>query len=170
MYGFYDFMDEVERRSEILKDSNQASNVNSDSSQYVKNEKTAEETYVHARAVDTVGIVGKNAPDAVRQAWIEAADETGTNGVSVTMDGKHFHLPQMLVEHLNRTFWGGGSPENILGNSVESAISAAQNAIYGIDNPLPGQPVRSNDVQQEVKKERAFYERFIEKLMNIEEV
>ena len=73
----------------------------------------------------------------------------------------------MLVEHLNRTFWGEGSPEDILGNSVESAIVAVQKAINDIDNPLPGQPVRSNDVQQEVKKERAFYERFIEKLMNI---
>lgn len=169
-YNFYDFMKEIERRTEALNENDETLSINSKRNQAVKNETTAEENYIHARAVDTVGVIGKNAPNAVRQAWIEAADETGTNGVSVTMDGKHYHLPRMLVEHLNRTFWGGGSPEDILGNSVESAISVAQKVIYDIDNPLPGQPVRSNDVQQEVQKERAFYERFIEKLMNIGEL
>ena len=73
----------------------------------------------------------------------------------------------MTINLSEQNKWGEGSPEDILGNSVESAIVAAQKAINDIDNPLPGQPVRSNDVQQEVKKERAFYERFIEKLMNI---
>ena len=124
---------------------------------------------VHERAVENVGIIGHNAPESVKQAWIDAADQTGTNGVSVTVDGKHFHLPQMLVEQLNRTFWGGGSPKDILGNTVESAISAAKKAIYDIDNPLPGQPERSAEVKKEVEKERDFYLAFIERLERIEE-
>ena len=119
---------------------------------------------VHKRAVETVDIIGRNAPEAVKQAWIDAADQTGTNGVFVTVDGKHFHLPQMLVEQLNRTFWGGGPPNDILGNTVESAISAAKKAIYDIDNPLPGQPERSVEVKKEVEKERDFYLAFIERL------
>lgn len=130
-----------------------------------KSTEAGNENLVHDRAVDTVGIIGENAPESVRQAWIEAAEETGTNGVSVTVDGKHFHLPQMLVEHLNRTFWGGGSPSDILGNSVESAISAARKAIYDIDHPLTGQPLRSLEAQQETEKERVFYLSFINKLL-----
>ena len=124
---------------------------------------------VHERAVENVGIIGHNAPESVKQAWIDVADQTGTNGVSVTVDGKHFHLPQMLVEQLNRTFWGGGSPKDILGNTVESAISAVKKTIYDIDNPLPGQPERSAEVKKEVEKERDFYLAFIERLERIEE-
>lgn len=132
-----------------------------------KDEEMSQRNVVHDRAVDTVNIIGKNAPEEVRKAWVEAAEETGTNGMSVTIDGRHFHIPQMLVEYLNRSFWGGGSPDNLLGDTVESAMSVAQKAIYDIDNPLPGQPIRSFDAQQETKKERAFYLAFIEKLKNL---
>ena len=51
--------------------------------------------------------------------------------------------------------------------SVESAISVAEKALYDIDHPLPGSPTKSIEVQQEIMKERAFYEAFLEKLKNL---
>lgn len=35
---------------------------------------------------------------------------------------------------------------NIFGNSVESAISFAEKAIYGIDHPLAGQPTKNMEL------------------------
>ncbi len=52
----------------------------------------------------------------------------------------------------------------MLGNSVQSAINAVEKWIYDIDNPLPGQPAKSMEEQQEIMKERAFYEAFLDKL------
>jgi len=54
-----------------------------------------------------------------------------------------------------------------LGNSVQSAINAVQKWIYDIDNPLPGQPAKSIEEQQEIMKERAFYEALFEKLQKL---
>ncbi|MBD5486576.1 MAG: hypothetical protein HDR18_13825 [Lachnospiraceae bacterium] len=101
------------------------------------------------------------------QAWLEASEETGSNGFSITSDGKHFHIPKLLVQHAIRWYNGEVEPDNILGNSVESAIRVAEKALYDIDHPLPGSPTKSIEVQQEIMKERAFYVALLEKLKGI---
>ncbi|MDE7130735.1 MAG: hypothetical protein K2O65_02915 [Lachnospiraceae bacterium] len=95
---------------------------------------------------------------------MEASEETGSNGFSITSDGKHFQIPKLLVQHAIRWYNGEIDSDNILGNSVESAIKVAEKALYDIDHPLPGSPAKSIEVQQETMKERAFYVDFLEKL------
>lgn len=124
----------------------------------------ADKQYCMDRASAAFDTIGAHAPDEVRQAWMEASEETGSNGFSITSDGKHFHIPKLLVQHAIRWYNGEIDSDNILGNSVESAIRVAEKALYDIDHPLPGSPAKSIEVQQEIKKERAFYEAFLEKL------
>ena len=81
--------------------------------------------------------------------------------------GKHFHIPKLLVQHIIRSHNGEVDPDNILGNSVESAIRVAEKALYDIDHPLSGSPAKSIEVQQETMKERAFYVAFLEKLKGL---
>ncbi len=123
--------------------------------------------YCLDRASAAFDTIGAYAPDEVRQAWIEASEETGSNGFSITSDGKHFHIPKLLVQHAIRWYNGEVDPDNILGNSVESAIRVAEKALYDIDHPLPGSPAKSIEVQQETMKERAFYVAFLEKLQKL---
>ncbi len=120
--------------------------------------------YCMDRASAAFDTIGAYAPEKVRQAWMEASEETGSNGFSITSDGKHFHIPKLLVQHVIKWYNGEVDPDNILGNSVESAISVIEKALYDIDHPLSGSPAKSIEVQQETMKERAFYVAFLEKL------
>lgn len=123
-----------------------------------------------ATAFDTFGV---NAPDEVRQAWMEAEKEIGghfaAGGLWISNDGEHAHATQIMIQRAGSWLKGEADQYNLLGNSVESAILFAEKAIYGIDNPLPGQPTRSIEVQQQVMKERAFYEAFLDKLRHLSE-
>ncbi len=125
---------------------------------------------VQARAAAAFDTIGAHAPDEVRQAWMEAVEETGTN-VSFSHDGERFHipLPQLMVQRVVRWLKGEVDPGNLLGKSVESAISVIEKAIYDIDHPLPGSPARSMEEQQDAKKERAFYVAFLDKLQKRDE-
>lgn len=127
----------------------------------------ADKKYCMERAAEAFDTIGAYSPNEVKQAWIEASEETGSNGFSITSDGKHFHIPKLLVQHAIRWYNGEVDPDNILGNSIESAISVAEKALYDIDHPLPGSPAKSLEVQQEIKKERAFYVAFLEKLKKL---
>ena len=129
----------------------------------------ADKQYCMDRASAALDTIGAYAPDEVRRAWMEAAEETGSNGFSITSDGKHFHGSRLLVQHIIRSHNGEADPDNILGNTIESAISVAEKALYEIDHPLPGSPTKSIEVQQEIKKERAFYVAFLDKLRNLSE-
>lgn len=127
----------------------------------------ADKQYCLDRASEAFDTIGAHAPDEVKQAWMEAAEETGSNGFSITSDGKHFHIPKLLVQHAIRWYNGDVDLDNILGNSVESAIRVAEKALYDIDHPLPGSPAKSIEAQQEIMKERAFYVAFLGKLKGI---
>ncbi len=133
----------------------------------VTHEKNFAET-VQDRASAAFDTIGAHAPDKVKQAWIEAVEETGTN-VSFSHDEEGFHipLPQLMVQRVVRWLKGEVDPGNLLGNSVESAISVIEKAIYDIDYPLPGSPARSIEEQKDTKKERAFYVAFLEKLKQL---
>jgi len=124
--------------------------------------------YCMDRASAAFDTIGAHAPDEVKQAWMEAVEETGTN-VSFSHDGERFHipLPQLMVQRVVRWLKGEVDLGNLLGNSVESAISVIEKAIYDIDHPLPGPPTRSIEEQQDTKKERAFYVAFLEKLKGL---
>ena len=110
--------------------------------------------------------IGKNAPDSVKKAWLDAADEIGMDGQGLSASGTLDHIPQFMIQRFILQY-NGYDPDDVLGSSVSSAIQAAQDAIYSLDHPLEPDTTRSSKVLAAREKERAFYERFIEKLMEM---
>ncbi|MBQ8665597.1 MAG: hypothetical protein IJ526_01880 [Lachnospiraceae bacterium] len=107
--------------------------------------------------------IGSRAPERVKQAWLDAADEIGIDGQGISDFGTLDHIPQFMMQRFIRQY-NGYEVDDVLGSSVSSAIKAAQDAIYAIDHPLEPNSTRSADVLKKREQERAFYERFIEKL------
>ena len=107
--------------------------------------------------------VGANAPEEVKQAWMEAAKEIGANGLGIGKNGMMTHISQMMVERVERG-WNGGNPNDILGSSVQSALRAAKEALYDLDHPLAAGHARSIEVQNSRMQERKFYLAFIDRL------
>ena len=79
-------------------------------------------------------MIGPNAPQDVKDAWMEAAKEVNANGLGIKGNGMLSHISQMMVQRLN----GEGDVDNldILGNTTESAIQATKQALYNLDHPV----------------------------------
>ena len=110
-------------------------------------------------------MIGPNAPQDVKDAWMEAAKEVNANGMGIKKNGMLSHISQMMVQRLNKQMKGEGDVDNIdiLGNTIESAIQATSQALYDLDHPREYVP-KSIEVQQACMKEREFYVVFLEKL------
>lgn len=109
---------------------------------------------------------GPNAPQSVKDAWMETTKEIGLNGLGETKNGRT-HITQMYIQQAIANYWGTLNSANILGDSVESAIRATQKALYDFDHPLEPNKVRSIEEQQARVKERQFYVSFLEKLQKL---
>lgn len=107
--------------------------------------------------------IAPNAPEKVKQAWMEAAKEVGVDGLGTKKNGMLSHISQMMVERLERSWNGKGNSNDILGSTVASAIRATKQALYDLEHPLAYTP-RSMEVQQARMKEGDFYRAFIAKL------
>ena len=108
-------------------------------------------------------MAGPNAPQEVKDAWMEAAKEVNANGMGIRGNGMMSHISQMMVQRLNKQLKGETENFDILGNTVESAIQATKQALYDLDHPRVYTP-RSIEVQQARIKEGEFYRAFLEKL------
>ncbi len=110
-------------------------------------------------------MVGPNAPQDVKDAWMEAAQEVNANGLGIKGNGMLSHISQMMVQRLNKQMKGDGDVDSldVLGNTAESAIQATKQALYNLDHPVVYVP-KSIEVQQACMKEREFYIAFLEKL------
>ncbi|MCM1192558.1 MAG: hypothetical protein NC389_09015 [Acetatifactor muris] len=141
----------------------------------IASRKVAEaEKEILSEKTSSIDLFGTNAPDEVKQAWMEAEEETGMHiakaGLYITPDGKHAWFTQLagpiackwMRGELNET-----DQVDLLGSSVESAINAVNKWLYDLDHPLAGQPARSTEDQKYVAMERAFYVAFLEKLKNL---
>lgn len=109
---------------------------------------------------------GPNAPQSVKDAWMETTKEIGLNGLGETKNGRT-HITQMYIQQAIANYWGTLNSANILGDSVESAIRATQKALYDFDHPLEPNKVRSIEEQQARVKERQFYVSFLDKLRKL---
>ena len=108
-------------------------------------------------------MVGPNAPEEVKQAWMEAAKEVNANGLGIRGNGMMSHISQMMVQRLNKMLKGETENFDILGNTVQSAIRATEQALYDLDHPL-APSYRTIDAEHARIKEREFYAAFLEKL------
>ena len=121
-----------------------------------------EDTDFNEEAFD---MIGPNAPQEVKDAWMEAAKKVNANGMGITKNGMLSHISQMMVQRLNKQLKGDGDADNIdiLGNTTESAIQATSQALYDLDHPREYVP-KSIEVQRACMKEREVYVAFLEKL------
>jgi hypothetical protein len=108
-------------------------------------------------------MVGPNAPQDVKDAWMDAVKEVNANGMGIRGNGMMSHISQMMVQRLNKMLKGDAENFDILGNSVESAIQATKQALCDLEHPIVYTP-RSIEVQQARIKEGEFYKAFLEKL------
>ena len=108
-------------------------------------------------------MVGPNAPQEVKDAWMDAAKEVNANGMGIRGNGMMSHISQMMVQRLNKQLNGETENFDILGSTVESAIHATKKALYDLEHPVVYTP-RSIKVQQARIKEGEFYRAFLEKL------
>lgn len=109
--------------------------------------------------------VGSKAPKEVKDAWMDAARETGVNGLGIGSNGMMSHISQLMVQRLKRIMMGDGAdPNDILGNSISSAIRAIEQALYDLDHPLVPNNTRSIEVQRQRAKEKEFYQVFLRNL------
>ena len=51
---------------------------------------------------ETFDMIGPNAPQEVKDAWIEAAKEVNANGMGIKKNGMLSHISQMMVQRLNK--------------------------------------------------------------------
>lgn len=108
--------------------------------------------------------IAPNAPEEVKTAWKEAAKEVGVNGMGMKKNGMLSHISQMLVQQVINAYNGNPNPQDVMGDSVESAWRAAKKALYDLENPLAPINQRKLEVQEQIKKEKEFYKAFITKL------
>ena len=108
-------------------------------------------------------MVGPNAPQDVKDAWMEAAKEVNANGLGIRGNGMMSHISQMMVQRLNKMLKGETENFDILGNTVESAMQATKKALYDLDHPL-APAYRTIEAERARIKEREFYVAFLEKL------
>ena len=106
-------------------------------------------------------VYGPNAPDEVKQAWMEAAEETGVNGMGMQMG----HITQLDVQRAIK--WYNGEDTDVLGTTVESAKQAVEKALYDLENPLEPNTNKSASIQKSIEKEKEFYKAFLEKLKEL---
>ncbi len=128
---------------------------------------TVEEKAAQGKAGDqdekAFEMVGRGAPQEVKDAWMDAAKEVNANGMGIRGNGMMSHISQMMVQRLNKQLKGETEKFDILGSTVDSAIQATKEALYDLEHPLVYTP-RSIEVQQARIKEEEFYRAFLEKL------
>lgn len=99
-----------------------------------------------------------HAPEEVEIAWKAAEEEAGMNGLGFDKTGKLTYISQAMIARLFTD-----AEKSIFGKSLASAINFAENAIQNLSNPkvLEGHSIK---VQEEMEKEKQFYEVFLKKL------
>ena len=85
---------------------------------------------------------------------MDAAKETGMNGLGISGNGMLTHISKMMVQRMENWMKGTGGTNNLLGSTVQSAVSAAEKALYDLDHPRSTENLNSIDVQRQQMKER----------------
>ena len=100
-----------------------------------------------------------NAPEEVKQAFMEAAEETGYN------EGERMdYLSQVFIHQVENRQNGVADYTDVFGGSISSALQAAREILYDLENPLMPISQRGKNAAKYVEQEKEFYRAFIEKL------
>ena len=100
-----------------------------------------------------------NAPEEVKQAFMEAAEETGYN------EGERMdYLSQVFIHQVENRQNGVADYTDVFGSSIASALQAAREILYDLENPLMPVSQRGENAAKYIEQEKAFYRAFIERL------
>lgn len=145
------------RQNIISYENKQKSNGTPTFAQYVteKNEERLRDETATDFEERVLQSAGPNAPQSVKDAWMETVKEVGVNGLGETKNGRT-HITDMHIQQIIAHYYGLSNSTDILGNSVESAMRATQKALYDFDHPLEPNRVISIEEQQALVKERQF--------------
>ena len=103
-----------------------------------------------------------NAPEEVKQAFMEAAEETGYN------EGERMdYLSQVFIHQVENRQNGVADYTDVFGGSIASALQAARDILYDLENPLMTISQRGENAAKYIEQEKQFYKAFIQKLENI---
>ena len=182
-YSYYEFLEEMEKRSAASlsgeKEMPVSGAVSASREKTAAEERTVSKEQIALLFEDRAPVnmnqtarerweqsfngIGIHAPEIVRQAWLDAAEIAGVDGLGVSKQGKLTHISQMMVQRcilLQR----GENAGDMLGSSVQSAIRAADKALYALEHPRePGGAV-SPEKRRNMAKEKTFYLEFIKRL------
>ncbi len=103
-----------------------------------------------------------NAPAEVRKAFQEAAEETGYYEYSGK--GKMNHISQIHVRQAENRQNGVANYMDVFGGTISSALQAARQILYDLENPLMPVSQRGENAAKYIEQEKEFYRSFIEKL------
>ena len=108
--------------------------------------------------------IAPNAPQCVKRAWLDAADVAGIDGMGVSGSGKLSHISQLMVRSIEK---GNSGTYDLLGNSIQSAMRAAEEALYALEHPLDAGRGRTVEQIENRRKEKVFYQEFIKRLQTV---
>ena len=117
---------------------------------------------LYAAHADAFDKAAPNAPAIVKSAWMDAAKESG-----YLEGGQMKHISQLLVRQVINRENGVKDYQNVFGDSVASALQAAKELLYDLENPLTPDGNRSESARMYREQEKEFYKKFIEKLEEI---
>lgn len=81
-------------------------------------------------------MIGPNAPQDVKDAWMEAAKEVNANGLGIKGNGMLSHISQMMVQRLNKQLKGEGGTEETRGkNGAGKACGERKRGCDGVPFP-----------------------------------
>jgi len=103
-----------------------------------------------------------NAPEEVKQAFIEAFEETGYN------EGERMdYLSQIFIHQVENRQNGVADYTDVFGGSIASALQVAKEILYDLENPLMPVSQRGENAAKYIEQEMEFYRTFIEKLEDL---
>ena len=90
---------------------------------------------------------------------MEAAEETGYN------EGERMdYLSQVFIHQVENRQNGVADYIDVFGSSIASALQAAREILYDLENPLMPVSQRGENAAKYIEQEKAFYRAFIERL------
>ena len=100
-----------------------------------------------------------NAPEEVKQAFMEAAEETEY------IEGERMdYLSQVFIHQVENRQNEITDYTDVFGGSIASALQAAREILYDLENPLMPISQRGQNAAKYIEQEKQFYRAFIEKL------
>ena len=98
----------------------------------------------------------------VEQAMKEAAEETGYE-----KEEQMNYLSQAFIKKVENLVNGVENTSDIFGSTIESALQAAQELLYALENPLTPASTRGENAESYMEKEKAYYRALIERLKKL---